>query len=87
MFFDCYALKFAPCLYATETVSMCYSGMFQGCYELQQIEVRFTEWGSSNTSFWVNSVYNTNGVFICPSALEILHDEHHIPSGWQIITI
>ena len=86
MFFDCYALKFAPCLYATETVSMCYSGMFQGCYELQQIEVRFTEW-NSNTSFWVSSVYNENGVFVCPSALEILHDDHHIPPGWQIITI
>lgn len=83
MFQYCSNLIYAPCLRATETVSYCYSGMFRSCYNLQQIQVKFTEW-RGDTSNWVSGVSNGNGVFVCPAELEVLYDDNHIPSGWEV---
>ena len=59
--------------------------MFNGCSELNQIEVNFTTW--PNTGYmpsWVNGVSST-GTFICPEALPIEYATNRIPPGWTVV--
>ena len=59
--------------------------MFNGCSELNQIEVNFTTW--PNTVFmtnWVSGVSST-GTFICPEALPIEYATNRIPPGWTVV--
>lgn len=83
MFCGCRNLLKAPELPATTLSHGCYNSMFAYCVNLTEITVKFTEWVSNCTNYWVTDV-NTNGTFICPNELEIIRDSSHIPSNWNI---
>ena len=62
-----------------------FSFMFNGCSELNQIEVNFTTWPSTSTmTDWVEGVSST-GTFICPEALPIKFATNRIPPGWTVV--
>ena len=86
MFSGCTNLKTAPELPATELSKHCYESMFAGCSNLKEITVHFSDWGSVDSTYkWVSGVAS-HGVFRCPKELEIIYDDSHIPSGWDVVT-
>lgn len=74
----------APKLVATELAENCYQNMFFGCNNINEIEVRFTNWDINATSGWMYYVGNS-GTFICPNDLTEIRGVNNIPEGWEII--
>ena len=87
MFEGCSSLTTAPELPATTLVKYCYSYMFSSCTGLNNITVKFTEWGDECTGYWVSNVASS-GTFTCPSALDTsMLGVNAIPANWTIITV
>lgn len=62
-----------------------FSYMFNGCSELNQLEVNFTTWPTAIfMKNWVDGVSST-GTFICPEALPIEYATNRIPPGWTVV--
>ena len=85
MFAGCRSLQKAPKLPASSLTDNCYSGMFNGCWVLNEIDINFTNWNSTNSSTydWVTSV-SSSGIFTKPTSLPIEYGNNYIPSGWTI---
>ena len=67
MFNGCTSLTQAPELPANMLADSCYSGMFQGCTNINYIKVMFDNWEPiSATQEWLPE---NNGMFECPQAL------------------
>ena len=81
MFSGCVSLVVAPELPATKLANYCYYNMFNGCSSLAKISAKFTEWTSSTTNGWVESVAS-DGVFICQAALPDERGGSRIPTNW-----
>ena len=72
---------------------VCYQ-MFQGCVNLNNISVNFTNWGNNTRfdwfTYWVNSISST-GTFTKPTELPeefvatTAVDAYRIPEGWTVI--
>ena len=69
--------------------------MFNGCTQLAEIKVGFTDWGQMyttdsdseeiwNTQDWLIDVA-PNGKFICPKKLPKEFGESRMPEEWKII--
>ena len=94
MFYNCSALTAAPEIQATAFSGSvnhngCLAYMFLNCSSLSNIKVTFTSWTASGSSDiystgWVSGVAQS-GVFECPSALPVIVDIDHIPTGWRIV--
>ena len=90
MFSGCVSLSTAPTLSARILEQYCYYGMFDGCTNLNSIEVKFINWRFqyATTTNWVRGVAET-GTFTCPSDLgtdsNIAKDASHCPEGWTVI--
>jgi hypothetical protein len=84
MFAYCTSLLHAPILPAPILYPYCYQDMLTHCYNLNTINVGFSEWSPSNaTTQWVSTI-TTNGTFICPTKLPIQYGASYIPSNWTI---
>ena len=83
MFSGCTSLTDAPVMSATTLVNYCSEWMFNGCTSLTSINVNFTDWERYATSNWVKDVAPT-GIFTCPSSLQLLVNDSHIPFGWRV---
>lgn len=94
MFYNCSALTAAPEIQATAFSGSvnhngCLAYMFLNCSSLANIKVAFTSWTASGSSDiystgWVSGVAQS-GVFECPSALPVIVDIDHIPTGWRVV--
>jgi hypothetical protein len=63
----------------------CYYGMFEGCTNLNSINVNFSAWDPTNaTKGWVTNV-SSSGTFTCPEDLPETYGINYIPSGWSIV--
>ena len=83
MFEKCANLETAPVLLADSLGSSSFREMFLECHHVDKIEVSFTEWNESTTS-WLKDVAPT-GTFICPKELPIEYGESRIPEGWTVV--
>ena len=96
MFDGCSSLLYAPEIKSTvladgngDQNNGCLAYMFRNCSSLAHIKVAFTDWNSdaaTNNLYaygWVNGVAQS-GVFECPSALAVIVDTSHIPTGWTV---
>jgi hypothetical protein len=82
MFQNCPALQKAPAIKATTLGQRSCNSMFNGCTNLNWIEVRWTTaWSNNYTSAWVTGVAAT-GTFRCPSGLPDTYGTGAIPTGW-----
>ena len=86
MFWGCVSLLDGPQLPATtfDTAGNCYSNLFHGCDNLSSINVSFSSWSWTDTSYWVWGVAST-GIFYKPSSLPEEYGVHYIPSGWTVV--
>jgi len=97
MFDGCSSLLYAPEIKSTvladgngDQNNGCLAYMFRNCSSLAHIKVAFTDWDSdaaTNNLYaygWVNGVA-ASGVFECPSALAVIVDTSHIPTGWRVV--
>lgn len=85
MFGYCYSLTEAPVLPATILTDSCYYQMFINCTNLSKVEVKFTDWNSSNnsTQLWLQNVSPT-GTFVCSHELSEEKGDSYIPNGWVV---
>lgn len=85
IFQGCTGIRNAPYLPATTLVGECYRDMFNNCSQISRIRVNFSTFDDTwNTYYWVSGVAS-NGVFECPSALEISRGVSNIPDNWTIV--
>ena len=85
MFNDCTSLVTAPVLPATTLAEDCYSNMFAGCTNLNNITCLATDISATDcTNYWVYNVAS-NGTFIKnPSMTSWTTGESGIPNGWTV---
>ena len=83
MFEGCTSLVEAPYLPATQLSGDCYGNMFEGCTSLNFVSVAFTEWKDYATYEWLKGV-SEEGMFLCPSELEVKRGDGFIPENWQV---
>ena len=85
MFYNCTSLTQAPTLPATTLADGCYSGMFWDCTNLNDINVNFSAWNTTDATFyWVENV-SSSGTFTCPADLPEEFGESRIPTGWTVV--
>ena len=87
MFNACSSLIEAPELPATTLADNCYQYMFNRCYNLNSITVKFTAWSPTKaTNYWLFNVAQ-EGNFYCPHILSEENGLSRIPNGWRKIDI
>ncbi|GEM_PF-2129982 len=62
--------------------------MFQGCTSLKAVFVHFSAWNDADlaTADWMDGVA-AKGSFRAPSALPVVNDASHIPTGWGSMAV
>jgi len=70
LFANCTPLTTAPALFATQIKPHCYEEMFNGCANINRLEVYFVRWDEESTKNWVKNI-SSHGTFIKPYALPI----------------
>ena len=86
MFYECSSLTKAPEIFAEGLGDHNYFHMFDCCFRLNEIRVRFTSWGEYGCNYWVSGV-GSSGKFYKPSALPVEYGVHYIPEGWSVVNI
>jgi hypothetical protein len=63
----------------------CYTKMFTGCTNLNDINVNFSAWDLTDaTTFWVYNI-SSSGIFTCPTDLPEEFGDSRIPTGWTVV--
>jgi hypothetical protein len=85
MFGGCKSLTKAPELPATTLAYDCYTKMFSGCTNLNNININFSSWKATTaTTLWVYNV-SSSGTFTCPADLPEEFKDNRIPTGWTVV--
>lgn len=86
MFNGCTKLTNAPELSATTLARYCYSGMFQGCTNLNYIKMLATDISATDClTNWVSNVAST-GIFVKhPDMTSLPTGNSGVPVGWTIV--
>jgi hypothetical protein len=58
--------------------------MFENCVNLNDINVNFSVWSTSQVYRWVGDV-SSSGTFTCPADLPEEFGESRIPTGWTVV--
>jgi hypothetical protein len=60
--------------------------MFDGCTNLNSINVNFSAWNPTSyaTNYWVRNVA-PSGTFTCPADLLEDFGDNRIPTGWTVV--
>jgi hypothetical protein len=60
--------------------------MFNGCTNLNSINVNFSDWNPTSyaTYYWIGNTA-ANGTFTCPADLPEEFEISRIPTGWTVV--
>ena len=88
MYRNCAALAKGPAIRLRPQSERACQEMFYGCSALREVTVEFSEWPTSSNAMsnWLQGVAS-DGVFVCPAALDTsVRSVSRIPAGWTIRT-